>query len=224
MNRCYSLLTRKFVSISAQILVLTVILCPVSLGKYSGGTGEPNDPYLISTPNDLNDIGHNPGDWNKNFLMTNDINMASINGSQYKPIGGEHSNPFTGIFEGNNHTIINFTCISDREMSVGLFGYTATPAVLKNIGFIDPNVQAPTSNWVGVLAGETSQTTIKNCTAHNVIINGNGSVGGLIGFSWSSSISTPFENCHTSGIFQGDEGCLDDDENNLQHLKFGSAQ
>jgi hypothetical protein len=206
MNRRYSLLTCRFVRITAQIILFLVIFSSVSLGKYSGGNGEPNDPYLISTPNDLNEISHNPGDWNKNFFMTNDINMASIGGSQYEPIGGEHSNPFTGIFEGNNHVITNFTCFSDREMSVGLFGYTATPAVLKNIGFIDPNVQAPTSNWVGVLAGETSQTTIKNCSAHNVIINGNGAVGGLIGFSWSSSIFTPFENCHTSGIFQGDGG------------------
>ena len=32
----------------------------LAAGTYSRGTGEPNDPYLISTPEDLNDIGLHP--------------------------------------------------------------------------------------------------------------------------------------------------------------------
>ncbi len=30
------------------------------LPTFSGGTGEPDDPYLISTADELNSIGHNP--------------------------------------------------------------------------------------------------------------------------------------------------------------------
>jgi hypothetical protein len=32
----------------------------IAAGTYSGGTGDANDPYLISKPEDLNDIGLHP--------------------------------------------------------------------------------------------------------------------------------------------------------------------
>jgi hypothetical protein len=66
---------KKEVSIVA-IAILLLVTSSVSIARYSGGTGEPNDPYRISTPNDLNDIGNHAEDYNKCFVMTNDINLA----------------------------------------------------------------------------------------------------------------------------------------------------
>lgn len=44
-------------------------------GNYSGGNGEPSDPYLISTASDMNEIGQHTEDWNDCFLLTADINL-----------------------------------------------------------------------------------------------------------------------------------------------------
>ena len=70
-------------------LAILIILCGFPLcayAKYSGGTGEPNDPYLISTPEDLNAIGHDPNDWDKHFLMTADINLLDFNETNFRKL------------------------------------------------------------------------------------------------------------------------------------------
>ena len=86
-------------------LVMMVSLAGgVWAGTYSGGTGEPNDPYRISTPNDLNDIGNHAEDNDKYFVMVDDINLAQYTGTQFNIIDS-----FRGVFDGNGHSISNFT-------------------------------------------------------------------------------------------------------------------
>jgi hypothetical protein len=43
--------------------------------KYSGGTGEPNDPYQIATAADLITLGETPEDYDKHFILTADIDL-----------------------------------------------------------------------------------------------------------------------------------------------------
>jgi hypothetical protein len=76
-----------------------------SAGTYSGGTGEPDDPYRIATANDLNDIGNHVEDFNKHFVMVNDIDLAEYTGTQFNIIGPF----FCGVVDGNGHAISNFT-------------------------------------------------------------------------------------------------------------------
>ncbi|GAI76806.1 unnamed protein product, partial [marine sediment metagenome] len=77
--------------------------------KYSGGTGEPNDPYQIAGANDMNEIGTHTEDWGSHFLLVNDINLAEYTGTEFNIIGPNAITPFTGVFDGNGHTISNFT-------------------------------------------------------------------------------------------------------------------
>ena len=58
------------------LFLLTFFLTSSVQAKYSGGTGEPNNPYQIADANDMNDIGNHPEDWDKHFVMVNDINLA----------------------------------------------------------------------------------------------------------------------------------------------------
>ncbi|MGB8227438.1 MAG: hypothetical protein WCE45_11340, partial [Sedimentisphaerales bacterium] len=44
-----------------------------SVYAYSGGTGEPNDPYQIATVSDWQQLMNTPLDCNKNFIMTADV-------------------------------------------------------------------------------------------------------------------------------------------------------
>jgi hypothetical protein len=106
-------------NVALALVVLQLIRASVLAGTYSGGTGEPNDPYRIATANDLNDIGNHPEDWYKYFTLTADINLADYNGTQFNIIGGE-AYRFAGIFDGNDHTIMRFS-YKDLEKAVWVF-------------------------------------------------------------------------------------------------------
>jgi len=46
--------------------ILMLGLCAIGRGAgFAGGTGEPNDPYLIATAEQLNAVGADPNLWDK---------------------------------------------------------------------------------------------------------------------------------------------------------------
>ena len=50
------------------LLILLVMLTSVSMaGTYGGGSGSEADPFLISQPEHLNQIGLNPDDMSRHF-------------------------------------------------------------------------------------------------------------------------------------------------------------
>ena len=90
--------------------------------QYSAGTGEPNNPYLVSTPADMNQIGRNYTDWGKCFKLTADINLSAYTGTQFSRIGTDDKHPFSGVFDGNGHTISGFTYTAPTRDYIGVFG------------------------------------------------------------------------------------------------------
>lgn len=55
---------------------LLITIFSISLpvyAQYSGGSGEPNDPYQIATAEDLMLLGDSPEDYDKHFILTADI-------------------------------------------------------------------------------------------------------------------------------------------------------
>ena len=62
-----------------RIVPLLIVTCLCSFpvqAKYSGGTGEPNDPYQIATVEDLMLLGESTEDYDKHFIMTADIDLV----------------------------------------------------------------------------------------------------------------------------------------------------
>jgi hypothetical protein len=160
---------------------------------YSGGTGEPNDPFIIATPEDLNDIGNHNEHLDKNFVLINDVNLAGFTASQFNIIGF-----FTGVFDGNGKKISNFSYTSAGNY-IGLFGYvSAEDAQIKDLGLIDPNIDAGTGRCAGALVGYVDQGTISGCYAEGGRISGKNYVGGLVGIN-SGTIS----NCYATGNVDG---------------------
>jgi hypothetical protein len=146
-------------------VVVFVFFSSAFAGTYSGGTGGPNDPYLIATAEDMNEIGANSADWNKHFLLVTDINLADYTGTQFNIIGN-----FTGVFDGNDHTISNFTYDFNDGGSIGLFGFLDSGGRIKNLGLenVDVNVVEEGVYWeeyccVGGLVGWSYRGTITNC-------------------------------------------------------------
>jgi len=165
------------------LFILVFALSSVSSGKYSGGTGEPNDPYLIATPNDLNSIGLDSNDWDKHFKMTADINMAGFTGTQFNIIGN-NSRSFTGYFDGNDHTISNFNYTVTGINYIGLFGRTgnvpADVGQIRNLTLDSVDVNGGSGRFVGALVGHARGSVI-NCRVNGGIVRGQEDVGGLIG-------------------------------------------
>ena len=80
------------------VLVVICCFCLPAQAKYGGGTGEPDDPYLIYDANQMNAIGVDSNDWDKNFVLIADINLSGFTGTRFNIIWN-----FTGVFDGNGH-------------------------------------------------------------------------------------------------------------------------
>jgi len=102
---------------------------------YGGGTGDPNDPYQIWTPEQFVAINAHSEDWGSSFRLMADVNLVDMNPELIAPIGN-HSVPFSGLFDGNHFGIENFILESDSLNDVGVFGLVSTQAMKERI---DPN-------------------------------------------------------------------------------------
>ena len=166
-----------------RIIPLLIMICFISLtaqAQYGGGTGEPNDPYLIYTDEQINSIGTEPNDWDKHFKLMADIDLLACSGACFNIIGTDEK-PFMGVFDGDGHAISSFAFASEIDY-VGIFGYVDDPnAHIRNLVIIDPNVDSGKGNYVGSLAGWLGEGTIKNCHAKGGSISGGSYVGGLVG-------------------------------------------
>jgi hypothetical protein len=171
----------------------------VAQGKYGGGSGEPNDPFLIYDANHMQAIGADANDWDKCFKLMADVDLGQFTGTEFNIIGFDYWNAFTGVFDGNDHMISNFTCDSNDMDYIGLFGYVDDPnAEIKNLGLIDPNVNAGTGNDVGSLVGQLSSGTITNCYSKGGNVAGSVSVGGLVGVN-----NGTIANCYSTASVSG---------------------
>ena len=107
-----------------SLAIFSIILVhPISLISYSGGNGSVSNPYQIDNPADLQQIMDNDGDWDKHFILTDDIDCTSL--TTPNAIGTITTTnveiPFTGTFDGDNHTIRNLTINNPSNDFVGLF-------------------------------------------------------------------------------------------------------
>ena len=165
------------------LLFVLFLTWPVQ-AKYGGGSGTAENPYLINTAEQMNNIGTEPNNWDKHFKLMADIDLSRYMGTDFNIIGKDLFPAFTGVFDGSGHTISNFTYASTGEPCVGIFGYIYGPnAHISNLGLIDPNVDGGTGAGVGPLAGWIDMGTITNCYVTGGNVTGKQQVGGLIGTS-----------------------------------------
>ncbi|MFA6187490.1 MAG: GLUG motif-containing protein [Phycisphaerae bacterium] len=167
-------------------VICILVIASVSQAKYSGGTGEPNNPYLIAVPADLNAIGLHPEDWTMNFKLTADIDLS---GYSYNIIGNQ-TNWFQGVFEGDNHKIRNLNINASGVKDMGLFGCVDSAAQIRNIILISVTIHnTGTCSATGALVGY-NRGLISGCysTGTNTVA-ADECTGGLIGYNDSGTIS-----------------------------------
>jgi len=171
------------------------------------GSGEPNDPFLISTAEQLDTMGAHYRWWNKHFRLTADVDLAKYDGRSGRPtfhvMAPDESEPWSGVFDGNGHVISNLTCISSKPGHAGLFGCMADPnAEVKNLTLIGAYVEhldASVSDRAGGLVGILREGTITACYVDDTNVRGRNRVGGLVGENVNGTIA----NCSVSAYVAG---------------------
>jgi len=184
----------------------------IAVRKYAGGTGDPNTPYQIATAEQMNAIGTHPEDWDKHFQLTADIDLSAFDGKEGRPafniiapqVDTEEwafgDIPFTGVLDGGGHTIAHLSWSSFGVRHVGLFGCLSdADAEIRNVGLIDPNIEAYDGSYVGALVGYVRQGIIRDCFVQGGAVFGVSYVGGLTGSNRSGTIVR----CHTDGDVNG---------------------
>ena len=110
---------------------------------------------------------------------------------------GTNSNPYTGVFEGNGHTVSNLFINRPSSSFIGFFG-NVDRATLRNLG-LEEGIVTGGMDYTAALVGLTAGTTISSCYA-TVGVEGENSVGGLVAGLGSSSMITL---CYATGNVVG---------------------
>lgn len=143
------------------------------------GDGSAGNPYQISTAEQLNSIGVTSSLMSKHFILVNDIDMSSITGTAFNRIGNA-SYRFQGMFDGQDHTISNFSYVTATGTNlVGLFAYTQG-STIKNVHMVNVNVSSPGLYVGGLVAFHDNHSVMSRCSVSGRVA-GNMRVGGLAG-------------------------------------------
>ena len=152
---------------------------------FAGGEGTEADPFLITTPDHLQNIAFYTGEGSAGlfFQLSNDLDLAGI---EWTPLGSSQANSFQGVFDGAGHSIANLT-IENNGNGLGLFGYLRD-ATISRVDLIDVSISNGGS-VVGGIAGysDGSSLTIYD-TSVTGTINAVNSAGGLVGESYSDLV------------------------------------
>lgn len=157
-------------------------------GQFAGGDGSMDDPYVIETPSQLNNVRNYLF---AHFVLGNDIDLdiAPYNqGEGWIPIG-DNVNKFIGNFNGNGKTIYNlFIKRADpNSLYTGLFGFVES-GTITNLILDGIDVTGGKEQTAGI-AGTVRSSTLSNISLSNVIVKGTKYTGGLTGYSLNAAIT-----------------------------------
>ncbi len=201
-----------------QTIPLLITIFSLNLptyAQYSGGTGEPNDPYQIATAEDLMLLGETPEDYDKHFILIADIDLdPNLPGRKVfeRAVIAPDADPekwdfqgtsFTGILDGRGHAISHLTIAGEGHL--GLFGRLAFGAEVRDLGIVDANV-AGSRNCIGALVGinggryeEKEGGTVVQCYSTGSV-SGSDYVGCLVGENWGEVIQS-YGSCDIIGDY-----------------------
>ncbi len=160
-----------------------------------GGTGTKDDPFQISTCNQLQYMENN---LTAHYELVEDVDCSNTtnwnNGKGFDPVGGS-SNPFDGELDGKGYSIKD-VYIDRSESYVGLFGYTGSSSVIANAS-LDTDIvgYSDVGGLVGYNNGDISYIYISG----SIVSQTGNRIGGLVGANWGN-VSQSYAAGDVSGI------------------------
>ena len=214
--------------------------------EFSGGTGTEDDPFIISSGDELKLLEQlvlNGEKYNKvyytdlYYYLDKSIDMSQ--GGEWTPIGfndggANSSKAFRGYFDGGDNIIYKLQ-LPDRPESnyVGFFGYVSK-ATIKNLTFVDVSANVTFRDldnaeyYFGILAARISNAaSLTNIEVHETAVNVNVTAGDkLVKSSYIGGIggrvSLSDENTSSGIIFNGSIDISTDTSNYIGGL-FGNC-
>lgn len=190
-NMLNNLKNRKKEWFLGMLLTTTCLVAKSSdiyANTYASGTGTQTDPYLISTPDHLEqlrqDVASGLVDGNSYFKLANDIDLSSYDNDadssngNWTPIGTS-TNPFIGHFDGNGFAVENMTINLPQTSYVGLFGYAKEDSTISNVGVEKVDISGQSN--IGALVGTFQGNSITQSYSTGTVNGGGDYVGGLVG-------------------------------------------
>lgn len=204
-------------SVIANVYKNTVIsgvepFVPFSSALKLKGSGTEDDPYIISTAEDLMNLSA-VANYNANYVASNyilrgkyfsqtaDIDMSSI--SNFEPIAMLSTKYFGGIYNGNGHKITNLTVNQTKGTSYysGLFG-NVRDGEIKNLIIENPSISS-TSSYAGAAVGYlSSKLTNVTITGADMQVPSSMYAGGAVGYLVAPG---KVENVKTSGYITAND-------------------
>lgn len=163
---------------------------------FAAGSGTESDPFLISTPEDLQTMSGRY-DYGAYYKLTNDIDLTEWIETN-SPTNGWIPVTLRGTFDGGGHTISGLWC--DSVSVAGLFSEIIHGAVAKNIKITIPEGKAICGSNAGGIAGRNNGS-ITYCTVTGTVQSNEHSAGGIAGNT--NSINNVIGNCMFTGTVQG---------------------
>ena len=177
--------------------------------------------YKVSTAHGLEAVAErvNDGSTGINITLTSNIDLTG----EWTPIGTE-SQPYTGTFDGNNHTITGLKIDQSGTDNVGLIGYLGSGGKVQDVTLT--NISVSGANCVGGIAGQ-NYGTVENCSVNGTVtgkeftdtggiagsnygtlsgcsaegtVTGSVNVGGIAGGSY---LGVTIEGCHSTAAVSG---------------------
>lgn len=159
--------------------------CAPGSSEFGGGSGTPDDPFVVCTPTHLNNVRLH---LDAHFVQVADIDLG--NSGLFEPIGGEQpSDGFSGIYDGVGHSIANLSIVEQTTgqpvRSIGLF--RRQTGAIRNLTLTNALVicvKSPNNMtvWVGAVAG-ASEGVMFNVHVEGTVsaVHQWASLGGLAG-------------------------------------------
>jgi hypothetical protein len=164
-----------------------------------GGTALSDATIEIYHATDLENVKNNMAG---NYLLMNNIDLG---GATWTPIAGDRGIPFTGTFNGNGHTISNYTLSETPSTSGGMTLRTALFSILGEGGRIEnltvedviADKDNGASNYMrsGIVGLIQSGGTVSNC---RFVLTKNMSVNNIFGGIAGENFGT-ISNCAAEG-------------------------
>lgn len=143
---------------------------------FSGGDGTKTNPYLIQNKFQLNNVRNY---LSSHFKLIDDIEFTESDfdeggvfynsGTRWQPIGNS-SNYFTGVFDGDGHSIVNLEVLYAGNVSFGFAGLfygnegTIKNVKLENAWLSGGSMLSSQTATLGFIAGANDSTgVIDNC-------------------------------------------------------------
>ena len=171
-------------------------------GEDSELTPEEDGSYMISNAAELIQFAQevNNGETFKDVTVKlgADIDLA---GFDWKPIGNS-SNTFKGVFDGQEHTILNLTVAVTEKASAGLFA--ECQGTVKNLTLQNVNISG--NYKAGAFVGNGLCSKIENCHVNGGTITSTpynkddaNNVGGIVGYL-SAEPAAYVKDCSVTGL------------------------